>query len=80
MNFLKMYTNDQHMGQHHDSYTKYIPKSDTAKKPWLCNLCSECSKFYPWNKPDYQKTEYSGYSTSFLIQLNFISKSLAYIL
>ena len=64
------------MGQHYVSYTKYISKSDIAKKPRVCNLCSRCSKFYPWNKPDHQKTEYSGYSTIFfLTQLNFTENS-----
>lgn len=45
------------MGQHYVSYTKHISKSDMAKNPPVCKLCSECSKSYPWNKPDHQKTE-----------------------
>lgn len=46
-------------------------KSYLAKNPPVCNLCSGCSKFYLWNKPDHQKTEYSDY-IFFKTQLHFI--------
>lgn len=54
------------MGQYYASYIKHISKSYSAKKSLACNLCSEWSQVSPWNKPDHQKTEYSGYIIIFL--------------